>query len=201
MPYLLAHVVLFNSAWRVCSAAKFCTWKTCWESLAIKPSSGLDAPLPIPIANTFIFIWCSLTVSCRVRVGCVDCPSVITINMLGTWGLSPAAAVKLFASTYLSAKSVLVLPEEYAILWIPDTRPALSWYLFKLNSLWGALENVTTPICVLLGPMSNDCAKRATKSFCFWKSGVPTDPDESSKKTMSAGFDPQSEIQNMSRDT
>ena len=42
--------------------------------------------------------------------GVLDCPSVITMSMLATWSRSPAALVKLLASTYFKAVSVWVEP-------------------------------------------------------------------------------------------
>ena len=157
------------------------------------PSSVLSTPVPIPIPKTLMFIWWSFRVSWSVSWGWFDFPSVITIRMLATPARSPEAALKLFASTYLSARSVRVPPEWYPMAFIALTVSALLWWVFKLNSLCGVEAKVTTPICTFRGPISKLWAKRATKLFCFWKFEEPTDPDESSKNTMSAGFEPQPE--------
>ena len=80
---------------------------------------------------------------------------------------------------------------SHLILVMAVTKSCLLPYVFRLNSLCGLLEKVTTPICTFRGPMSKAWAKRETKSNCFWKLDEPTEPEESNKNTISAGFEPQ----------
>ena len=86
------------------------------------------------------------------------------------------------------------LEYTHLILFIPANRSCLFPNVLRLNSLCGMEANVTAPIWTLRGPISKVWANLFTKSNCFWKLEDPTDPEESRRNTMSAGLDPQSEI-------
>lgn len=153
--------------------------------LAICWSSVLSTNFPTPTQNTLIFArWSSFTCT-AVAFGDVDRPSVIKISILSAPCLPPAW--KLCFVAYSKASPIYVPPLWYGILSIAVSKDRKFLFTFIAN-WWCRIElKVSIPTWVLRGPIAKFETTALVKFNIFWKDVCPTDPEESSKNTISFG--------------
>ena len=89
------------------------------------------------------------------------------------------------------ASPVWVLPAGYLTLSMAEMRSGLVTWSFSQNSFLGCVSKVDTPIWTPEALMSKLLANFLTKSLTLLKFAEVTEPEESSKNSISAGRLPQ----------